>query len=471
MMKTMKLLLISILSFIIYPSVAQKKPNILFCIADDWGKHAGVYGDKVVKTPNFDRLAQEGVLFTNAFCGSPSCTPSRATILTGRYPHQNEESGNLWSTLQTKLPNYASILAQNGYYVGLERKGWGPGDFRVGGYAQNPAGKSYKNFEEFLEKKPNGQPFCYWFGSQDPHRTYEAGTGKASGMNPGEVRVPAYWPDTPEVRDDILDYYYEVQRFDREVGELLKRLEVLGELENTLVVVTSDNGMPFPRAKANVYDAGTNLPLVVYWKGKIPAHTTNTFMSFADFAPTFLEAAHLPIPKEMSGKSLWPLLRKEIQNHRNEVFIERERHANVRRGDQSYPIRAIRTHEYLYIKNLEPNRWPAGDPQLYFAVGSYGDVDPGPTKNMILSDTVKYAYYYQWVFAKRPAEELYDLKKDPEQINNLANNKSYQGIKKKLSEQLVQWQKETADPRAAGKRPFETYPYYGNSAKTEQMKN
>lgn len=470
-MKVIKFLTFGLLYLLVHSLWAQKQPNILFCIADDWGKHAGVYGDKIFKTPNFDRLANEGVVFTNAFCGSPSCTPSRATILTGRYPHQNEESGNLWSTLQTKLPNYASILAQNGYHVGLERKGWGPGDFKVGGYAQNPAGKSYKNFDEFLEKRPTNSPFCYWFGSQDPHRVYEAGTGKASRMNPADVRVPAYWPDTPEIRNDVLDYYYEVQRFDQEVGQLIKKLEEIGELENTLIVVTSDNGMPFPRAKANVYDAGTNLPLVVYWKGKIAAHRTDAFVSFVDFAPTFLEAARLSTPKEMSGKSLWPLLRNETQNHRNEVFLERERHANVRKGDRSYPIRAIRNRDYLYIQNLAPEQWPAGDPEPYFAVGAYGDVDPGPTKDVILQDSTKYAYHYRLCFAKRPAEELYDLKKDPEQVNNLARNGSYQSIKKDLAMRLNQWRKETADPRMAGKQPFETYPYYGNSAKTEQMKN
>ena len=192
----------------------------------------------------------------------------------GTLPHQNEESGNLWSTLQTKLPNYAAILTQNGYHVGLERKGWGPGDFKVGGYEQNPAGKGYKDFNEFLEKRPAGQPFCYWFGSQDPHRNYDKGTGKASGMNPADVQVPAWLPNTPEVREDLLDYYFEVQRFDQEVGELIKKLEAIGELENTLIVVTSDNGMPFPRAKANLYDAGTNLPLIFYWKNKISPHPT-----------------------------------------------------------------------------------------------------------------------------------------------------------------------------------------------------
>ncbi|MFN8347201.1 MAG: sulfatase [Spirosomataceae bacterium] len=467
----MKLLFISIFSFWIGSLQAQKRPNILFCIADDWGKHAGIYGDKVVKTPTFDRLAKEGVLFTHAFCSSPSCTPSRAAILTGRYPHQNEESGNLWSTLQAKLPNYAVILAQNGYHVGLERKGWGPGDFKVGGYAQNPAGKTYKNFNEFLEKRPEGQPFCYWFGSQDPHRDYEKGTGKAAGMNPAEVRVPGYWPDTPEVRDDILDYYYEVQRFDREVGELLKKLEAIGELENTLIVITSDNGMPFPRAKANVYDAGTNLPLAFYWKNKIAPKRSDTFVNFIDLAPTFLEALQMAIPKEMTGKSLWSLLTDQTQTHRNEVFLERERHANVRRGDRSYPVRAIRTYDYLYIQNLAPDQWPAGDPQVYFAVGDYGDVDPGPTKSLILQDTLKYARYYELIFGKRPAEELYDLKKDPEQLNNVAQQSAYRAIKKQLATRLMQWRKQTRDPRTEGKAPFETYPYYGNSAATERMKN
>ena len=470
-MKVIKYITVGLLFLLINPLWAQKKPNILFCIADDWGKHAGVYGDKVVKTPNFDRLAREGVVFTNAFCASPSCTPSRAAVLTGRYPHQNEESGNLWSTLQTKLPNYAAILTQNGYHVGLERKGWGPGDFKVGGYEQNPAGKGYKDFNEFLEKRPAGQPFCYWFGSQDPHRNYDKGTGKASGMNPADVQVPAWLPNTPEVREDLLDYYFEVQRFDQEVGELIKKLETIGELENTLIVVTSDNGMPFPRAKANLYDAGTNLPLIFYWKNKISPHPTNTFVSFTDLAPTFLETAQLPIPKEMTGKSLWPLLKNSIQVHRNEVFLERERHANVRQGDKSYPIRAIRTKDFLYIQNLAPDRWPAGDPTPWFAVGSYGDVDPGPSKEVILQDSVKYAPYYQLCFAKRPAEELYDLRKDKSQVINVSQKDDYQQIKKQLARRLMEWRKATQDPRAEGKHPFETYQYYGNAAATEKMKN
>jgi len=448
----------------------QKQPNILFCIADDWGKHAGVYGDKVIRVPTFDRIAQAGVLFTNAYCGSPSCTPSRATVLTGRYPHQNEESGNLWSTLQTKLPNFATLLAQNGYHVGLQGKGWGPGDFKVGGYEFNPAGKNYKNFNEFLAKRTDKQPFFFWFGSADPHRPYEKGTGKAAGMNPDEVKVPKDFPDTPGVRNDILDYYYEAQRFDREVGELIKKLESMGELENTLIVITSDNGMPFPRAKANLYDAGTNLPLAVFWKGHIKQQRTDTFMSFADFAPTFLETASLGVPKEMTGKSLWPLLNQKTKVHRNEVFLERERHASVRPDNHSYPMRAVRTKDFLYIQNLAPDRWPAGDPFGQTAPRRYGDVDDGPTKSVILQDTIKHSFYYQLAFAKRPSEELYDLQKDPNQHVNVATKKEYQKVKKQLEGQLTAWRKTTQDPRIEGKTPFESYPYYGNNS-TEKLIN
>ncbi|MEZ4902306.1 MAG: sulfatase [Spirosomataceae bacterium] len=451
-----------VLSFV--AQAQQKQPNILFCIADDWGKHAGVYGDKVIHVPTFDHIAQGGVLFTNAYCGSPSCTPSRATVLTGRYPHQNEESGNLWSTLQTKLPNFAMLLAQEGYHVGLQGKGWGPGDFTVGGYEHNPAGKNYKNFDAFLAKRTDKQPFFFWFGSNDPHRPYQKGTGKAVGMNPDEVKVPKDFPDTPEVRNDILDYYYEVQRFDREVGELIKKLESIGELENTLIVITSDNGMPFPRAKANLYDAGTNLPLAIYWKGHIQPQRTGTFMSFADFAPTFLETASLAVPKEMTGKSLWPLLNQTTKVHRNEVFLERERHAAVRPDNHSYPMRAVRTKDFLYIQNLEHDRWPAGDPFGQSAPRRYGDVDDGPTKSVILGDTLQYASHYQLAFAKRPAEELYDLRKDPNQHLNVATQKAYQKVKKQLEAQLTTWRKNTQDPRAEGKVPFETYPYYGNGS-------
>lgn len=451
-----------------YQVSAQNRPNILFCIADDWSLHAGVYGDKVVRTPNIDHLAAEGVVFKNAFCAAPSCSPSRAAILTGRYPHQLEEGGNLWGTLPKKYSNYADLLEKNGYHIGVERKGWGPGKAEVGGYAQNPAGQSYKNFDEFLQKRAPNQPFCYWFGSNDPHRPYTKSTGKASGLDPAQVEIPAWLPDTPEVRNDILDYYVEIQRFDRELGEIVEKLRQRGELENTLIVITGDNGMPFPRAKANVYDGGSNVPLIVSWRNhlKLQPKISDTFVNLLDLAPTFLAVAGIPIPSEMLGKSLLPYLENKTKMHRKEVFLERERHGNVRQGNKSYPVRAVRTKDFLYIRNLEPALHPAGDPQEYFAVGPYGDVDGSPSKLLILSDSVKFQTHFRLAFAKRPADELYDLRTDPAQLNNVANQPTYKTIQQKLARQVADWQRTTNDPRWSGSDPFSSYPYYGNAAKT-----
>ncbi|AEE54624.1 sulfatase [Haliscomenobacter hydrossis] len=451
------------------PTPPLDRPNILFCIADDWSLHAGVYGDAVVKTPHIDRIASSGIKFKNAFCAAPSCSPSRAAILTGRYPHQLDEGGNLWGTLPKKYPNYSDLLEKSGYYVGIEGKGWGPGKYEVGGYAQNPAGKSYKNFTDFWHNKPKNQPFCYWFGSHDPHRPYEKGQGKAAGLDPTQVKVPAWLPDTPEIREDIVDYYFEIQRFDRELGEIVEKLRQSGELSNTLIVITGDNGMPFPRAKANVYDGGSNVPLIICWENQLKAQPKieETLVSLVDLAPTFLESAKLPIPLEMRGKSLLPYLTKKTKSHRSEVFLERERHANVRRDNQSYPIRAIRTKDFLYIKNLQPLLYPGGDPELWFAVGEYGDVDGSPSKTLILSDTLKFQPYFQLAFAKRPAEELYDLRIDPFQLKNVANQAPYGKVQKALFKKINDWQKSTQDPRFTGGDPFSTYPYYGGAVKKD----
>jgi arylsulfatase A-like enzyme len=221
------------------------------------------------------------------------------------------------------------------------------------------------------------------------------------------------------VRNDILDYYFEVERLDRELGEMLQLLEKTGQLDNTLVVITSDNGMPFPRGKANLYDPGTRVPLIMRWKGKIkPGKRIEEFVSLTDVAPTFLEATGSDLPVGMAGKSLLPLLEgRRSSDSRQMVFTERERHANVRKGDVGYPARAIRTNNYLYINNYKPERWPSGDPELYHSVGPYGDIDDSPTKQYILANKDRQGVmpYFIRGYAKRLADELYDLKKDPNQ--------------------------------------------------------
>lgn len=450
--------LLSLLLFLSFSALEaqQQKPNILFLIADDWSfPHAGVYGDKIVRTPTFDRLAAEGALFTNAYTASPSCSPSRASVLTGRYPHQNGDGGNLWSEFPNTNPTYVQILEKDGYFSGSTRKGWGPGEYQVTGFSQNPAGKSYEDFEAFLEEKPAGKPFTFWFGSSDPHREYVPNTGIQSGMKLEDVIVPGFFPDNDCVRNDILDYYFEIERFDREAGQLIAKLEEMGELDNTIVVMTSDNGMPFPRAKANLYDYGTRMPLVIRWPDKVKAGTVvNDFVNFVDFAPSFVEAADLD-QNSMSGQSLWGLLAGEKQD-RQQVFLERERHANVRKGDLSYPMRAIRNQDYLYIWNPMPDRNPAGNPTVHQSVGQYGDVDHSITKFLLMQMEGKSAIgapdLFELSFGQRPEEELYDVKNDPYQLKNLAADLAFSAIKSQMKTDLVKWMDETGDLRATDPR-------------------
>ena len=458
---------------------AQDRPNIVFVIADDWSSpHANVHGDRVVRTPNFDRVAREGVLFTRAYCASPSCTPSRGAILTGQAVHRLENGGNLWSILPGRFAAYPDLLESSGYAVGFKGKGWAPGDERGGGRARNPAGPRARDFGAFLGSVAKDQPFCYWSGSQDPHRPYEAGAGAREGMDPAAVVVPTFLPDTPEVRADLLDYYSEVNRFDRDLGAILEELDNRGLAANTLVVVTSDNGMPFPRCKANLYDSGTRMPLAMRWPSRLPrGMAVDAFVSLTDLAPTFLEAAGLPALAGMTGRSLLPLIEAVVHRRpvvdRDAVFLERERHANVRAGDVGYPSRAVRTEKFLYIRNLRPDRWPAGDPVLVHSVGPFGDVDGSPTKDLILDrrgdPAVKDAF--RLAFEKRPAEELYDLEHDPDQVKDVARDEPHAAIKARLRARLDRWMVDTGDPLAndpgTGREPFDDYPYLGPPLRAE----
>ena len=449
---------------------AARRPNVVLAIADDWSfPHASIYGDPTVSTPNVDRLAREGARFTHAFVAAPSCTPSRAALLTGQAVHRLEEGGNLHGFLPKSYPVYPDLLEEAGYVVGYTGKGWGPGRFESGGRARNPAGPVFKSFDEFMQRRAQGSPFCFWFGSTDPHRPYEPGTGAQSGMTPARARLPRVLPDTAAVRNDLLDYYFEVQRFDRDLGHIIGTLERAGELENTILIVTADNGMPFPRAKANVYDDGVRVPLVIRWPGVSRAGTViDSLVSLTDLAPTFLDGAGLKPVDAMTGRSLLPLLRGEAQAGRDRVFVERERHANVRKGDLSYPVRAIRTNEYLYIRNFRPERWPAGDPEQYFAVGPFGDIDGGPSKSVLLDRRADPAIapYFQLATAKRPAEELYDLKRDPQQVENVAGRPEHRAAQQRLKAELDRWMRETGDPRATvDDDRWDRFPYYGAPAK------
>ncbi len=441
-----------------------RRPNILVAISDDqsWA-HTGAGGDPVVQTPTFDRVAREGVLFTHAFCAAPSCTPSRGSILTGQMFWRLEEGGNLWSTLPSKFDVYPDLLEAAGYQVGFTRKGWGPGRIEPGGRDRNPAGDGYRSFDEFLEAVPEGKPFCFWFGSHDPHRPYEKGSGLASGRRLQDVAVPPFLPDAPDVRSDILDYFFEIERFDREVGGMLRLLEQRGDLDDTIVLITSDNGMPFPRAKANLYDYGTRLPLAVRWpRAASGGRVVHDSVSFTDFAPTLLEAAGVEPPPDVTGTSFLQLLtsRKSgwVDAKRDRVFTGRERHAWCREGGVGYPCRAIRRRRFLYMRNYEPDRWPAGDPD------GYGDIDGSPTKTFMMQNRAadNVSRLFDLAFGKRPAEELYDLQSDPAQMENVADVRRYADVKRKLSNELGRYLAATDDPRAKGEGAFwDATDYYG----------
>lgn len=379
----------------------------------------------MVKTPTFDRLAREGTLFNHCYVSSPSCTPSRGAALTGQWHWRLEAGANLWCIFPDKFATYPEILKAAGVElcsprldeVGVSGKGWGPGRTQAPG--RELAGKRFPSFQTFLGKRPKDKPFCFWLGSSDPHRPYRKGSGAASGMDLDRVRLFGCFPDHADVRGDVADYYFEVQRFDRLVGEALRSLEEAGELDNTLVLMTGDNGMPFPRCKSNLYDTGVRMPLAVRWPGTIkPGRTVDDFVSFTDFAPTFLAAAGLKPPPEMSGRSLMEVFESEksgrVDPARDFVLTGKERHcpAQERPDMGGYPCRAIRTHEFLFIRNFCSDRWPAGTPNYEKAVYKnawYGDCDNGPTKTYMVENRDKdetHRRLCDLAFAKRPAEEV-----------------------------------------------------------------
>jgi N-sulfoglucosamine sulfohydrolase len=465
-----------------------KRPNILFCIADDWSwPHASAGGSKFVKTSAFDRVAREGVLFRHGFVASPGCSPSRAALLTGKQPWQLKQAGTHASSFPRELVVFPDLLARAGYVIGLVGKGWGPGNFQISGWPHNPAGPPFNrqkiqppqsgisaldyagNFREFLNKRPKDRPFCFWFGGSEPHRAYAKGAGIKAGKKLEDVTVPPFLPDAKEVRSDLLDYAVEIEWFDAHLGKMLQILEEAGELDNTIIVVTADNGMPFPRAKANLYEFGIHVPLAIRWgAGAKGGRIVDDLVTLIDLAPTFLEAAALPAPADMVGKSLLPILRSDREGQvdpaRDKVFAGRERHSSSRPQNLGYPSRALRTKQYLYIRNFAPDRWPAGDPD-----GSQGDtfgfydIDGSPTKTFLWEqrDNKKWGRFLELATAKRPAEELFDVSKDPGNLENLAGRAEHARTLKMLRDELETHLSRTGDPHLRGEGAvFESYPRY-----------
>lgn len=474
----------------------QKQPNILFAIADDQSfPYASAYGTSGIQTPTFDKVATTGVLFNNAFVAAPQCSPSRAAILTGKNIWQLEEAGTHASYFPKKFSVFTDLLEQAGFEIGFTGKPWGPGNFKDAGWKRNPVGPEFNdkslesvpangirpndyasNFKNFYSQKEDDKPFFFWYGCHEPHRNYEDGSGIKAGKNPANASVPAFLPDEQLIRSDIADYTLEIEWFDNHLGKMIQFLEENGELDNTIIVVTADNGMPFPSAKANLQEYGTHVPLAICWPAKIKGNrVVDDLVGLIDLAPTFLEIAGIYEAPEMAGKSLTKILYSEkqgfVDNNRKYVLTGRERHTHARPDNLGYPARAIRTADYLYVRNFKPERWPAGDPvplsskDVIPSKGfkglwpGYHDVDGSPSKTFLLENENQFSESFELAFSKRPAEQLYDIKKDPDCVNNIAEDKVYEEVKNELSLLLEAELKKQGDPRVIGNGDiFDSYP-------------
>jgi arylsulfatase A-like enzyme len=419
----------------------REKPNIVFIIADDvsWND-IGCYGNDVVKTPNIDRLAQEGLRFTNAFLTASSCSPSRCSIISGKYPHSDGAA-----ELHTPLPEsevsslYPLLLKENNYYTGQAGK-WhmGQAAHRAfdrytddNGYDNGDGGE--KNWVRFIKERPKDKPFYFWLASHDAHRPWGADTFKIT-HDPLKMVIPPYFFDTPETRQDMASYYNEIGRFDYYVGKVREELEKQGVLDNTVIIVMADNGRPFPRCKTRVYDSGMKTPFIVFWpKGiRSKGSQTESLISAIDIAPTILELAGINPPEKYQGKSFVPVLKTPSAEIRTAIFSEHNWH------DYEAHERMIRTKDYLYVLNARPN----------LTNGGPADSKASPTQHALnqVRDDGKLTPAQADVFmAPRPAEELFNVKNDPQQFLNLTSMPEYQEKLKEMRRLLKNWQYNTGD--------------------------
>jgi len=446
-------------------SFAQKdeRPNILVIIFDDAGLDMSAYGSTYVNTPGFDAIAKDGILFNRAYTPNAKCAPSRASIITGRNSWQLDAAANHVIYFPSKFKTYQEVLLENGYATGHTSKGYGPAVTKTAdGKEREVLGKAYNektlepatsyisandysgNFKDFLEKTPEGKPWSFWVGSIEPHRAYEYGSGKKLGGKTEDMikDFPPYWPDNEVTRNDLLDYAFEIENTDKHIVKILETLKEKNQLENTLIVVTSDHGMPFPRVKGDQYENSNHIPMAMLWKDKMKTsgRTVDDYISFIDLAPTFLEAAGADWQTSgmhpATGKSLMNIITSEksgqIEADRDYVLVGKERHDTGRPGDVGYPIRGIHKSNMFYVKNYEIDRWPSGNPET-----GYLNTDGSPTKTEILNlrrngDTK----YWKMNFGKRVKEELYDISKDPFCMNNLASDPAFAEKKEALETEM-----------------------------------
>jgi arylsulfatase A-like enzyme len=434
-------ILLALLGCTSAPVTPAERPNFLVFIADDHGEgDLGCYGHPVLRTPNIDRLAKEGLRFDRAFLTISSCSPSRSSILTGRYPHSTGAE-DLHQPLPADQKTVARYLRAAGYHTMAAGK-WHLGPHEKANWdrilecqGKDTAASALK----LLAERPKDKPFFFWVASVDPHRPYDE-KDFPSPHDPAKVVVPPYLPDHPLIRADLAHYYDEIERFDRHVGEVVAALSREGLLDRTLLVYMSDNGMPFPRAKTTLYDSGIRMPFIVRYPRLVPPGSVQKGLaSSVDLAPTLLELAGVP-QDSMQGRSMLPMLRDPGAPGREAVYAEADWH------DFEQFTRAVRTGRHLLVRNYY---W---DKPLWNSVDSINSQTWKGFMEMRQAGRLTPAQAFLFV-EPRPFEELYDLEADPHAFRNLADDPAHRDKLNRLRTLLDNWRVETADRMPAERVP------------------
>ncbi|NND98419.1 MAG: sulfatase [Pirellulaceae bacterium] len=413
---------------------AAERPNFILYITDDVSQDdLGCYGNEVAQTPNLDQMAREGLRLTNAYLTCSSCSPSRCSLITGRYPHNTGAC-----ELHTSLPKghflFPEALHDAGYYTVLS------GKHHMGGNVDHAFDKISKgkgpgkqeDWVTILNERPKDQPFFFWFASSDAHRDWSI-NDDAPIINPEQVPVPPYLIDSPTTRKDLADYHHEVSRTDTFSGKLREALEQQGIAGNTYLIYMSDNGRPFPRCKTRLYDSGVKSPLIIYSPGNVQPGVSQSLISVnLDIGPTILDLAGVERSERLQGVSMRPLLQDTDATIRDFVFSEHNWH--VMQANE----RMVRHGKYMYIRNAYPElqsmcveaapKFPAGQ--------DLWDAHAAGTLKQHQGDIF---------LVPRPAEELYDVQHDPHQLKNLAGEAAFASQANQLRKLLDQWATETKD--------------------------
>ncbi len=453
----LKRLLLALL-FTATATQADDRPNLILMIADDqaWNDST-VYGNPNIRTPNMERLAKAGMKFEHGYLTIASCSPSRSSIITGRYPH-NTDAEQLHWPLPGRHLTFVELLKASGYWTAAAGK-WHLGDDikshfdhiaeadtsgfqlptgdaeKAGKFIQTMEGDARSGCDQWiptLKKRPKDQPFFLWLAALDPHRPYDEGILKTP-HKPSDVILPPYVIDHPDTRKDMALYYDEITRLDDYLGRVMDELESQGIADNTVILYISDNGRPFARDKTTLYDSGIRSPWLVSWPAKVKGGTvSSSLVSAVDIAPTFIELAQAPSTSLFEGTSFAKILSNPKASIRSHIYAEKHWH------DYEDQVRAVRDSRFKYIRNYYND--------LPLTPSADGVRSPMFQQMLQMKKQGKLTNAQMAIFRQpRAEEELYDCQADPHEINNLANDPKYAKDLKRLRKELTKWQKTTED--------------------------